>query len=386
MRILMFLPRHMRFGPSNASSIDLCVRDLVAASRYRDTTTVVCCENETLFSEVDILTYSRAVDDSRRRKVAFAVDQVARTSPDLIVVQQHLPTAAALAARTRVPVVLHKHNMIKAIPSRNLWSLIRRRFKLSQYRSLAGMIFVSDVCRKMFAEDWPEVRLPSAIVYNGLDFSQWRPAEPKLDEIICVGRAAPEKGIKEAAEAIASVLKEQPGWRGRFILSEPGRFPAYLEEALSIVRPFGDRISVEFSLPFAAVKERCQNAAIAIIPSKWQEPFGRTALEAHASGCAVISSGTGGLSEIAPEHTLMLPPEFTFAHIAEHLRTLILDRDLRIRLARSGREHCAKKFALSEVAREADDFYDSAVDHRASGIAPAHSVKPQSSASASSRV
>jgi len=375
----------MRFGPSNASSIDLCVRDLVAASRYRDATTVICCENETLFSEIDVMTYSRAVDDSRRRKVAFAVDQVSRTSPDLIVVQQHLPTAAALASRTRVPVVLHKHNMIKAIPSRNLWSSIRRRFKLNQYRSLAGMIFVSDICRKMFEEDWPEVRLPSTIVYNGLDFSQWRPAEPKLDEIICVGRAAPEKGIKEAAEAIASVLKEHPRWRARFILSEPGRFPAYLEEVLSVVCPLADRISVEFSQPFAAVKEHCLNAAIAIIPSKWQEPFGRTALEAHASGCAVISSGTGGLAEIAPEHTLMLPPEFTFGHIAEHLRTLIVDRGLRVRLARGGREHCAKKFALSEIAREADDFYDLAVDHHASGVAPPHAMEPQRSASASSR-
>ncbi len=352
----------MRFGPSNASSIDLCVRDLVTASRFSSTTTVVCCENDTLFTDVDVMTYSRAVDDSRRRKVAFAVDQVSRIAPDLIVVQQHLPTAAALASRTNIPVVLHKHNMIKAIPGGGLWDKLRRRFKLRQYRSLAGMIFVSDVCRKAFAEDWPEVQLPSAIVYNGLDFSQWRPSEQKRDEIICVGRAAPEKGIKEAAQALASVLADQPGWRARFILSEPDRFPAYLEEILAEIRPCQDRITVEVAKPFSEVKEHCENAAIAIIPSKWKEPFGRTALEAHASGCAVISSGTGGLSEIAPEHTLMLPADFTARHIAENVRTLILDRDLRIRLAAAGRDHCAKKFALSQVARDADAFYERAID------------------------
>lgn len=366
----------MRFGPSNASSIDLCVRDLVAASRYRKTTTVICCENETLFSEVDVMTYSRSVDDSRRRKVAFALHEVARISPDLIVVQQHLPTAAALASRTRVPVVLHKHNMIKAIPSGDISSSFRRWFKLRQYRELAGMIFVSEFCRKTFTSDWPDVRLPSSIVYNGLDFSQWQPSKQKLDEIICVGRAAPEKGIKEAALAVANVLKDQVGWRARFILSEPNRFPAYLEEVLAVIRPLGNRITVEMSQPFAAVKERYQNAAIAIIPSKWEEPFGRTALEAHAAGCAVISSGTGGLSEICPDNSLMLPPNFTADHIAEHLRTLVLDRELRVRLAENAREYCAEKFALSEVARTADDFYEFTTAGRTGGIVPAPTINP----------
>jgi glycosyltransferase involved in cell wall biosynthesis len=376
----------MRFGPSNASSIDLCVRDLVAASRYRKTTTVVCCENETLFPEVDVMTYTRAVDDSRRRKVAFVLQQVSRISPDLIVVQQHLPTAAALASRTQVPVILHKHNMIKTIPNHDLLSSFRRWFKLRQYRSLAGMIFVSDICRKMFKADWPEVRLPSSVVYNGLDFSQWRPSKQKLDEIICVGRAAPEKGIKEAALAVANILKEQPGWRARFILSEPDRFPAYLEETLAVIRPLGGRVTVELSQTLAAVRERYQNAAVAIIPSKWAEPFGRTALEAHASGCAVISSGTGGLFEICPEQTLMLPPNFTSDDIAGHLRTLILDRELRTHMAEAARKHCAEKFALAEVARAADDFYESATAGRVSEIAPAGALYSRRSANAGDRI
>ena len=36
---------------------------------------------------------------------------------------------------------------------------------------------------------------------------------------------------------------------------------------------------------------------IAVIPSRWEEPFGRTALEASSRGCATIISNTGGLSE-----------------------------------------------------------------------------------------
>jgi hypothetical protein len=36
---------------------------------------------------------------------------------------------------------------------------------------------------------------------------------------------------------------------------------------------------------------------IAVVPSRWEEPFGRVALEAAACGCATITSDTGGLSE-----------------------------------------------------------------------------------------
>ena len=36
---------------------------------------------------------------------------------------------------------------------------------------------------------------------------------------------------------------------------------------------------------------------IAVIPSRWEEPFGRTSLEAASRGSAVIISDRGGLPE-----------------------------------------------------------------------------------------
>ena len=36
---------------------------------------------------------------------------------------------------------------------------------------------------------------------------------------------------------------------------------------------------------------------IAIIPSRWEEPFGRTALESSSRACATIISNRGGLTE-----------------------------------------------------------------------------------------
>ena len=36
---------------------------------------------------------------------------------------------------------------------------------------------------------------------------------------------------------------------------------------------------------------------IAVVPSRWEEPFGRTALEASSRACATIISNRGGLPE-----------------------------------------------------------------------------------------
>ena len=40
---------------------------------------------------------------------------------------------------------------------------------------------------------------------------------------------------------------------------------------------------------------------ISVVCSRWDEPFGRTALEASSSGCAVIITNKGGLPEASPK-------------------------------------------------------------------------------------
>ncbi len=358
MRILCFMPRNMRFGPSNATSIDLCVYDLISASRYRETTEILCCENETLFSGLHISTYSPQIDRHKSKKIKFALEAAKAYSANLIVVQQHLPTAAAVARRVSTPVILHKHNMTKPVPKAGSINRIRRAWRVHQYNTLAGIIFVSEACKTAFQTDWPEITTPMAVVYNGLDFDAWQPAEHRRDEIICVGRAAPEKGIKEAAEAAVETLRAQPRWSARFVLSESQRFPEYLRDVVATLKPVADRTTIELDQTFLIVKERLQGAAIALVPSRWDEPFGRTALEAHAAGCVVISSGTGGLREVSGSNAMYLPKDFAAADIADALTSLIGDEAKRLRLMTEGRKYGQQMFALKAVSESADRFYE----------------------------
>jgi len=50
-------------------------------------------------------------------------------------------------------------------------------------------------------------------------------------------------------------------------------------------------------IPHNQVLNYLSRSEIAVIPSRWEEPFGRTALEASSRGCATIISSTGGLPE-----------------------------------------------------------------------------------------
>ena len=41
-----------------------------------------------------------------------------------------------------------------------------------------------------------------------------------------------------------------------------------------------------------------KKTSIAVVCSRWDEPFGRTSLEAAANGCAVIISNRGGFQKL----------------------------------------------------------------------------------------
>ncbi|MBY0227430.1 MAG: glycosyltransferase family 4 protein [Hyphomicrobium sp.] len=358
LHIVVVMPRNMHFGPSNATSIDLCVHDLVRSSRYRETTTVVCEKNEILFADVSTLCFPDSAASSTRRKVRFVEAQATQREIDLIVVQQHLPTAVALARRLPIPIVFHTHNFTKRLSGAGPLTSAKRWLRTRSYQSLAGIIFVSNAANDRFEADWPEVTIPRAVVPNGFNFDEWHPQQNRVPEILCVGRAAPEKGIKEAAAAVARVLSQHRDWRGRFILSEIGTHPRYFDDILEVLQPVSHQTSVDVAQPWSFVKAKCEEAAIAIVASKWDEPFGRTALESHAGGCTVISSGTGGLSEVSGSNAIMLPSGFDAHDIAATLENLISEPALRRDLASRGLEYARKNFSIELVSSTADQFYD----------------------------
>ena len=194
--------------------------------------------------------------------------------------------------------------------------------------------------------------IPRRVVANGFDAKAWRPERERDRTVLVVGRVTPEKGLLEAAHALAAVLPRHRDWTTTFVVSEPERFPDYFAAIGAALAPLGPQARLLVGRPYEEVKALNERAAIALAPSVWREPFGRTCLEAHAGGAAVVSSGSGGLREISGEAALYLAAVEP-ARIAAAVEALIVDEPLRERLAAEGRARVERLFDVRRVAADA---------------------------------
>jgi len=351
MRIVQVLPRGMHFGPRRATAIDLCARDIVEHSQYARSTTVLGAPVEQPFEGIAF----QAVDVHKRAsQVAAAVRfaQVARAlSPDLVVVPQNVISGAIIGrVLAAVPVLLYRHNLHKRVRA------FRRFYQRWQYKQFARTIWVSDVARLSFLASFPEFGGSAVTVHTGLDLAAWSPARQREQVVLCVGRATPDKGILEAAEALSVTLANSTGWRAQFILSRLDRNDAYLERVRRALAPLGERADVQTDQPHSVVRRAYETAAIAIVPSIFPEPFGRTAVEAMAGGAALVSSRSGALPEVVGEAAITLDrvmPEAICAAVGR----LIADDSLRAHYAAHGRRRVERYFQLQEQAQVLDRLY-----------------------------
>jgi len=95
------------------------------------------------------------------------------------------------------------------------------------------------------------------------------------------------------------------------------------------------------------------------------EPFGQVVVEGMAAGLAVVAADSGGPAEVIDHGvTGLLYPPGDAAALAEILRRLVGDPDLRARLGRAGRERSAA-FAPPVVASQLSQLYDCVLGGRA---------------------
>lgn len=351
MRVVFVAPRAPYSEDMRSSSIDLCISDLIKFSRYRATTTVIGDHPVSAFADISFQKRPIGFSDTflvRRSKLLRSIRDL---NPDVVCVEEHLRTAAYLTKKLPEPVLFHVHNPVKA-PKNAFHQFIKNR----KYNNVRDIIFVSDNSRRSFETHWPAVRADKHVVSNGLDISQWTPAASRKKTVLVVGRAIQEKGIWEAARALARTLPHHPDWNTVFILSEVQGEPDYFRSVQAELGFLGRQVTLLVQQSPAVVKQWMENAAIAITPSICNESFGRVALEAHAGGAALISSGTGGLSEVSGPDALYLPavsPE----EISKAVTSLITDDAKRENLGTRGQQR-AQMFDIHKIASSLDDIFD----------------------------
>jgi Glycosyltransferase len=345
--IAMVLPAREGFAPDRAGAIAMVVRRLALAADA----VVIGAALTPVFPGI---AYAPV---RARGTLGYALGVIAcvrRSRPSVIEVHQQ-PRLALILARlmpdARVMLVLH--NDPKTM--RGLRSPRQRRRTLAR---LHRVICVSAFLRDRYAASLAATtRL--AILPNPLTLAELPETTlPRRPEILFAGRIVEPKGVADFIAACAVALPTLPGWSARIIGGD--RFgPASPETAyVSAMRHAAAAAGVRFDgyRPHADVLTAMAQAAIVVVPSRWAEPFGLTALEAMASGAALIASNIGGLPEVAGSAGLLTPPGDIPALVAA-ITSLARDEPRRTNLAAAGRTR-ALQFDTPRIAALLQELRD----------------------------
>ena len=354
-KIAYVMLRNAHFGPRLAASVELCVRDLAVHSRYARSTLVVCPPVDQPFEGIEIATIPDPGISGNLGKAWGVAQLLRRRGIDLAIVENHLPAAAFIALTSGARVILQTHAYVKA-PT----SAFDGAFRRQEMHRLSGCVFVSEYALSQFRTDFPGVRAAQCAVPNGLDMHDWSATKLKDRSILCVGRALGHKGHIEAMAAITRVLPSRPEWSARFMVSDPAaadREPETVEALRAAAEPFNGRIRVDSNVPYTEVKAAWERAEVGMVLTTGPEPFGRTALEAMASGAALITSGRGGLAEICGPCAVMVEPSDANG-IAAALGQLLDAPGRRAELADAGRKRVEALFDIRAIAWQMDEFIE----------------------------
>jgi glycosyltransferase involved in cell wall biosynthesis len=287
------------------------------------------------------------------------IEKIRAFQPDLIYSTQEPYSLShaqfdGLARRLKIPIVFHTNqNLKKRYPPPFGW--LEKR----AYAHAALALAYSEEARGVLLEKGR--RGPAAVIPYGTDTAQFTPGrEPDQRAAWGVdgrfvagylGRLVADKGLDLLIDAVAA-LPELPL---TILLVGSGTEEDALRRRAA-ERGITER--VVFAGPVAhgdAGKAlRCMDTLV--LPSRttprWKEQFGRVLIEAMATGIPVIGSDSGEIPNlIGATGGGLIFREGDSAELADKLRTLATDGDLRSRLAAAGSAAVTAGYTFEAVAR-----------------------------------
>jgi glycosyltransferase involved in cell wall biosynthesis len=171
--------------------------------------------------------------------------------------------------------------------------------------------------------------------------------------VVQVGRMAPLKGHRHLLEALATVA-DLPGWMCWEIGgAQQAREMRYVEDLKLMAARLGIADRLCFAGQRADVPRVLAAADVYCQPNTAPDTFGLTFIEALLAGLPVVTSAIGGALEIVDSSCGILVPAGDRSYLADSLRRLILDADVRSRLGDAGparaRELCDPRQQLASL-------------------------------------
>ena len=231
------------------------------------------------------------------------------------------------------PLILFK--LIKKINSRFIFYFHNDPLSMKGSKSISERLFILKNAKKViFISEWVKSRFfenidsklstNTEVIYHSVN------KQPKIKKeklITYVGKLNHSKGYDIFSDAVIKILDEFSEWKALSIGDEERR---------SIYLNHKNHKELGF-LSHKKTMAIFNKSEIAVVPSRWEEPFGRTALEASSRGCATIISNRGGLTETT-DHAVVLN-KLNHVDLYKNLKKLIKNKKFRKNLQYLGKKN-----------------------------------------------
>jgi len=197
------------------------------------------------------------------------------------------------------------------------------RERIDLLNKVEKIIFVSEWVQKRFFIDLDQRLInKTEVVYPSIH--KQNKLLKKEKKIVFVGKLNPSKGYDIYRDAIIKILNDHSDWKAYSIGDERRNKPTINHKN-------------HFELGYLSHKEVLKflcKTEIAVVPSRWEEPFGRTSLEATSRGCATIISNRGGLPETS-DYCIILK-KLDYKNLYLEIKKLITTPNLRKQYQKKG--------------------------------------------------
>ena len=341
MKIAAVLPYKENYNKTGAGAVSLWIYDFMSFSVFRKYITVFWNTNDKNYLtknyvNINLTTINSKIYSSTNEYSENIINYIKNNNFDIVEIHNRPNMIDNFAKKLQSKLVLYFHNDPNSMNgSRTV------NDKLTLLKNVDKIIFISQWVKKKFFENLHiNTHNKTEIIYHSIN--PVKKILKKKKQIIFVGKLNYSKGYDIFCKAMLKVLSKKIKWKA-FSAGDEKRFQPYNTH---------DR---HFNLGLLSNKKILNlfnQSEIAVIPSRWEEPFGRTALESSSRGCATIISNSGGLPETTDSSIIL--NKLDSNEIVKVVLKLINNNKLRNKLQLSGLKNV--KHVLSSNSKIIDNM------------------------------